>query len=68
MARGKDMGYVLRNKNWRYGKWPDGEELYNLTKEPEEKDNLAGREDLEHRLEEFRSALQIRRRQAASRR
>ena len=25
---------------WRYGKWSDGEELYNLTNDPEEKNNL----------------------------
>ena len=57
VTRGKDMGYALRNQRWRYGKWPDGEELYNLTRDPEEKKNLAGRDDLHPRLEEFRKIL-----------
>ena len=68
VTRGKDIGYALRNQKWRYGKWPDGEELYNLTDDPEEKDNLAGREKLTHRLDEFRRVLQIRQNQASSRR
>ena len=28
VSRGKKLGYALRNQRWRYGKWPDGEELY----------------------------------------
>jgi arylsulfatase A-like enzyme len=68
VTRGKEMGYALRNQKWRYGKWPDGEELYNLTVDPEEKNNLATRENLKHRLEEFRRVLKIRQDQASSRR
>lgn len=66
VTRGKDMGYALRNQRWRYGKWPDGEELYNLTKDPEEKNNLAGKEHLKERLEEFREALRTRQKLAGS--
>ena len=62
------MGYALRNQRWRYGKWSDGEELYNLTNDPEEKNNLVKKEGLEHRLGEFRRVLKIRQEQAAKRR
>ena len=68
VTRGKEIGYALRNQRWRYGKWPAGEELYNLTNDPEEKNNLAGRTNLKHRLDEFRRVLKIRQEQAASRR
>ena len=37
VSRGERIGYALRNRHWRYGKWPDGEELYNLTNDPQEK-------------------------------
>jgi iduronate 2-sulfatase len=53
----KNLGYALRNQNWRYGKWPDGEELYNLRSDPQEKNNLAQKEHLKERLELFRKAL-----------
>jgi iduronate 2-sulfatase len=53
----KNLGYALRNQNWRYGKWPDGEELYNLRNDPQEKNNLAQKEHLKERLELFRKAL-----------
>lgn len=58
--------FFLRNKRWRYGKWPDGEELYNLQTDPEEKNNLAGRENQKTRLEEFRKALASKQKHAAS--
>ena len=68
VSRGKEMGYALRNQRWRYGKWPDGEELYNLTNDPEEKNNLVTKRGLEHRLGEFRRVLKIRQDQASSKR
>ena len=68
VKRGKKMGYALRNQKWRYGKWHDGEELYNLTNDPEEKVNLANRDNLDHRLGEFRRVLKMRQDQASSRR
>ena len=68
VTRGKGMGYALRNQRWRYGKWPDGEELYNLTNDPEEKNNLVTKRGLEHRLGEFRRVLKIRQNQASSKR
>ena len=57
VTRGPKLGYALRNQNWRYGKWPDGEELYNLRNDPKEKKNLAHKEHLNDRLEEFRKVL-----------
>ena len=68
VTRGKEMGYALRNQRWRYGKWPDGEELYNLTNDPEEKNNLVTKRGLELRLGEFRRVLKIRQNQASSKR
>ena len=53
----KNLGYALRNQNWRYGKWPDGEELYNLRTDPQEKNNLAQKDHLKERLEDFRDIL-----------
>jgi len=66
VTRGKEMSYALRNQRWRYGKWPDGEELYNLTRDPQEKKNLAGRDDLSARLGEFRKVLKAKQEFAAS--
>ena len=57
VTRGPKLGYALRNQNWRYGKWPDGEELYNLRNDPQEKKNLAQKKHTKERLEEFRKAL-----------
>ncbi len=57
VTRGPQLGYSLRNQRWRYGKWPDGEELYNLTNDPHEKRNLANNPEFEGRLEEFRVLL-----------
>ncbi len=53
----KNFGYALRNQNWRYGKWPDGEELYNLRIDPQEKNNLAQKDHLKERLQDFREIL-----------
>ena len=57
VSRGSNLGHTLRNQRWRYGRWPDGEELYNLTNDPMEKRNLAKNEQLADRLEEFRNLL-----------
>jgi arylsulfatase A-like enzyme len=68
VTRGEKLGYALRNQRWRYGKWPDGEELYDLTKDPEEKSNLAGNPNVTARLEEFREALAQKQKEAVSKR
>ena len=68
VSRGPKLGYALRNQRWRYGRWPDGEELYNLTKDPEEKINLAGKPHVAERLAELRKALEERKAAAVSKR
>ena len=61
-------GYSLRDQKWRYGKWPDGEELYDLNKDPNEKRNLAGNPEYEGRLKDFRQTLSAKQQMAASQR
>lgn len=68
VTRGPNLGYALRNQRWRYGKWPDGEELYNLTQDPQEKNNLANKEGFGERLNEFRKLLEEKMKEAASKR
>lgn len=68
VSRGEKLGYALRNQRWRYGKWPDGEELYNLTNDPEEKNNLAMKEHVAGRLEEMRTALAEKQKEAIAQR
>ena len=58
----------MRNQNWRYAKWPDGEELYNLNSDPEEKQNLAGKSHLNEHLMEFRQNLAVKKIESASKR
>ncbi|MEC9054735.1 MAG: hypothetical protein VX633_05485, partial [Verrucomicrobiota bacterium] len=57
VSRGSNLGYNLPNHRWRYARWPDGEELYNLRNDPTEKRNLATNVQLADRLEEFRGLL-----------
>ena len=57
VRRGNKLGYAIRDQRWRYAKWPDGEELYHLVKDPHERNNLAGMEHVESRIREYRSLL-----------
>lgn len=57
VTRGKSLGVAIRNQRWRYARWPDGEELYNLVNDPEETRNLAGLPHVDSRMQELRSAL-----------
>ncbi|HAY81061.1 MAG TPA: hypothetical protein DCY79_14745 [Planctomycetaceae bacterium] len=66
VTRGQQLGYALRNQRWRYGKWPDGEELYNLINDPEEKRNLADKPHVRDRLLELRQILADKQQQAAA--
>ena len=68
VTRGANMGAALRNQRWRYGKWPDGEELYNLSVDPEEKNNVAKVPHLAPRLAELRLILEERQKLAAAER
>ncbi len=68
VSRGKELGYAIRNQKWRYGKWPDGEELYDLTKDPHERKNLANDSQYRDRLKDLGKILDQKRAEAASRR
>ncbi len=41
VRRGSNLGKAIRTNRWRYGLWPDGEELYDLDNDIEEHHNLA---------------------------
>ena len=41
VRRGQKLGKAIRADNWRYARWPDGEELYDLKNDTEEHVNLA---------------------------
>ncbi len=66
VTRGQQLGYALRNQRWRYGNWPDGEELYNLKVDPQEKNNLAGKPHVAERLNEFRLLLEAKKKEASN--
>ena len=57
VSRGKPLGRAIRSQQWRYGKWPDGEELYDLRKDPHEQINLAGNPEYAARLKTMRKVL-----------
>ncbi len=57
VSRRDDLGYAVRNQHWRYGKWPNGEELYDLDRDPHERRNVAGAPEMQRRLELMRSVL-----------
>ncbi len=68
VSRGTQLGRAVRNQRSRYGKWPDGEELYDLRDDPEEKNNLAARPRLAGQLEEMRELHAAMQREASSKR
>ncbi|MGF1582303.1 MAG: sulfatase [Gemmataceae bacterium] len=57
VRRGNKLGYAIRNQHWRYGKWPKGEELYDLKNDPHERNNLANNPKYRKRLTELRNVL-----------
>lgn len=57
VRRGQKLGRAVRSQRWRYASWPDGEELYDLQLDPEEKRNLAGMPEMGSRLQELRTVL-----------
>ncbi|MEC7497772.1 MAG: sulfatase/phosphatase domain-containing protein, partial [Planctomycetota bacterium] len=66
VRRGQNLGYAIRSQRWRYSQWPQGEELYNLTNDPEEQRNLAGKSHVEARLVEMRQILDEKRKVAGA--
>jgi iduronate 2-sulfatase len=57
VTRKDTLGYAIRNQKWRYGKWPDGEELYDLTKDPHERHNLLKNPEYRSQLSSMRKVL-----------
>ena len=41
VTRGRHLGKAVRTERWRYARWPDGEELYDLSVDADECVNLA---------------------------
>lgn len=68
VTRGEELGHALRNQRWRYAKWPNGEELYNLTNDPGERRNLAEKPHVVECLQDFRKLLADKQQEATSRR
>ncbi len=68
VSRGQNLGYAVRNQNWRYGKWPGGEELYALRNDPHERINLAIDPQYAEHLSELREVLAAKQQLARSQR
>lgn len=68
VSRGKHLGRSVRNQDWRYAKWPRGEELYDRSKDPHERKNLANDPEYQEHLKKLRAALAERQKAAPIRR
>ena len=64
VSRGPVLGRAIRTEEWRYAAWPDGEELYFLPEDAEERVNLAGNPEYAPQLEEMRKRLETTRERA----
>ena len=66
VSRGKQLGKAIRTQRWRYAKWADGEELYDLVNDIEEHHNLARSKQQKTILMEMRAHLANRETNAAN--
>lgn len=58
VQRGKNPGYSVRTKSYRYTEWGNGEEqLFNLADDPMETRNLAGLPENESAVQTFRTLI-----------
>jgi arylsulfatase A-like enzyme len=58
VQRGKNPGYSVRTKSYRYTEWGNGEEqLFNLADDPMETRNLAGLQENESAVQTFRTLI-----------
>ncbi len=64
VSRGNHLGKAIRTDRWRYAKWSDGEELYDLHKDPAEHHNLVDREDYSKTLERVRILMEKKQKEA----
>jgi iduronate 2-sulfatase len=59
-TQGNVMGRTVRTETWRYTEWGDGKkgvELYDLTKDPKEQNNLGSAEGYENTRKEMKQLL-----------
>ena len=66
VTRGEHLGKAIRTERWRYGLWPDGEELYDLHNDIAEHYNLAGKAQHEKTLKTMRELLAQKQKEASS--
>ncbi|RMF39083.1 MAG: DUF4976 domain-containing protein [Planctomycetota bacterium] len=66
VRRGQSLGRAVRNQHWRYAQWPDGEELYDLQRDPSERRNLAAAPRWNGTKEHLRQVLADLQQRAAS--
>ena len=57
VRRGERLGKAVRTERWRYARWPDGEELYDLRDDPAEHVNLVNSGDHAEIVERMRAEL-----------
>lgn len=57
VTRRDQLGKAIRTQDWRYAKWPDGEELYHLKEDPQEHRNLARDPERQVLMKTFRAML-----------
>lgn len=60
VTRGPKLGRAIRNADFRYTEWPDGEEYYDLRNDPGELNNLAKNPEFKSQLKQARGILKAR--------
>lgn len=68
VSRRSALGKAIRTDRWRYARWSDGEELYDLKADPREWKNLAKSNEHAATLKKMRTLLTQTDKRAASRR
>lgn len=66
VTRGKNLGKAIRTDRWRYARWPDGEELYDLENDIEEHTNLVYSNEREKVLGSMRNKMNLAEKNAIS--
>jgi iduronate 2-sulfatase len=66
VTRGKNLGKAIRTDRWRYARWPDGEELYDLENDIEEHTNLVYSNERKKVLGSMRNKMNLAEKNATS--